>query len=117
MKRNTFKSDKINKNIRNVKIPCINCGKLLDFSIEGETVVDGVGIIAVNIPGVVCHDCINAVLSLVADPPGLICIKSLNPVIAQEFLYNFEFRLPLSEAVRFFGSLFPENQFIMPGND
>lgn len=106
------KADKINKNIRNIEIPCIECGKTLNFSVADETVVDGEGIIAANIPAVVCQDCINAVLRLVADPPGLICIKSLNPVIAQEFLSTFEFLLPLSEAVNFFSSLFPKSELI-----
>jgi hypothetical protein len=117
MERNTLKSDKIDKNMSDVKIPCVECGKMLKFRIENETVVEGEGIFAMNFPGAVCHDCIESLLGKVADPPGLVCIKSLNPVISQEFLSNFEFILPLPDAVKFFGSLFPENQFIVPGND
>jgi hypothetical protein len=118
MKRNTLKSDKIDKNMRDVKIPCVECGKKLKFCIKGETVIEGgEGFIATNFPGAVCHDCIESLLGKVADPPGLVCIKSLNPVIAQECLSNFEFILPLPDAVNFFGLLFPENQFIMPEND
>jgi hypothetical protein len=114
MKKNELKSDRLDKN---VEVPCVECGRMLKFIIKDETVVDGVGIIAINIPGAVCQECINAVLDMVADPPGLVCIKSLTPVIAQEFLSNFKFILPLSEVVKFFGSLFPENQFIMHWND
>ena len=112
MKRNRIKFNKKDKNYRNVKIPCIKCGDMLKFLIDDGTVVEGEGIIAVNYPGAVCHDCINALLDMVADPPGLICIKNLNTVIAQEFLSNFEFMSPQHEAVKFFVSLFPESELI-----
>jgi hypothetical protein len=50
------------------------------------------------------------------DLPGLICLKELNSILAQEFINNFKFMLPLPDAVRFFALLFPETQFIVPGN-
>jgi hypothetical protein len=52
--------------------------------------------------------CIDSVLDKVADPPGLVCIKNLNPIMAKELLLNFKFQLPSSQAVKFFASLFPE---------
>jgi hypothetical protein len=117
MRKKRLKSNKKDKTNRDVKIPCVGgCGNLLKFHIENEIVIEGEGVIAMNFPGAVCHDCIESLLSKVADPPGLVCIKSLSPVIAQEFLTNFEFILPLPDAVKFFGSLFPENRFIVPGN-
>jgi hypothetical protein len=51
-----LKDDKINKNIRNVKIPCVECGCMLNFRVEDEIVVGGEGRIACNIPGAVCPD-------------------------------------------------------------
>ena len=104
-----LKDDKIAKIVRNVKIPCVECGDLLKFSIKKEIVVEGDGVIAVNFPGAICHDCIDSVLEKVADPPGLVCIKNLNPIMAKELLLNFKFLLPTSEAVTFFVSLFPES--------
>jgi hypothetical protein len=112
MKRNTSKSDKIGKNIRNVKIPCIECGDLLKFRIENDIIVDGDGVIAANIPGAVCPDCIDSVLDNVADPPGLCCIKNLSPILAREIILDFTFMLPPSQAVKFFASLFPENDLV-----
>jgi hypothetical protein len=88
-------------------VPCVGgCGNLLKFHIENEIVVEGEGVIAVNFPGAVCQDCINTVLGKEADPPGLICVKRLSPILAREFLLDFDFLLPLSEAVKFFASLF-----------
>ena len=112
MNSKKVKSGKMNKNIRVVKIPCIDCGKLLNFCIEDETVVEGDGVIVANYPGAVCQDCIDSVLDKVADPPGLICLKDLNPTLAQEIILNFEFILPSSEVVVFFVSLFPENDLV-----
>ena len=112
MNGNTLKSDKIGKNIRNVKIPCIECGDLLKFRIENDVVVEGDGVVACNIPGAVCQDCIDSVLDKVADPPGLICLIDLNPTLAQEIIQNFRFILPSSEVVRFFVTLFPENELV-----
>jgi hypothetical protein len=116
MRKNRLKSDKIDKINRDVEVPCVECGKKLKFHIGNENVIAGEGVIAVNFPAAVCPDCIDAVLSRVADPPGLICLKELNSILTQGFINNFKFVLQLSEAVKFFSSLFPENQFIMPGN-
>ena len=110
MNSKKVKSGKIDKNVRNVKIPCIDCGKLLNFSIENEIVVEGDGVIAVNFPGAVCRDCIDSVLDKVADPPGLVCIKNLSPILAKELMLNFKFLLSPSQAVKFFVSLFPESR-------
>jgi hypothetical protein len=103
-----LKDDKINKIVRNVKIPCVECGCMLKFLIEDEIVVEGEGRIVCNIPGAVCLDCIDSVLDKVADPPGLVCIKELSPILARELILNFTFLLPSSQAVKFFVSLFPE---------
>jgi hypothetical protein len=112
MKRNTLKSDKIDKTIRDVKIQCGECGKKLKFRINGETIVEGEGVIAMNFPAAVCNDCINTALDKVAEPSGLICIKNLNPILAREFLLDFKFLLPYSEAVKFFASIFPDSEMI-----
>ncbi|MHB8118782.1 MAG: hypothetical protein ACYDHX_08655 [Methanothrix sp.] len=108
MKSQLSKSDKRNKSIRNVKVPCLECGRILKFRIENEIIVAGDGVIAFNFPGAICHDCIDSVLDKVADPSGLVCIKNLSPIMAKELLLSFTFLLPLSEAVKFFVSLFPE---------
>jgi hypothetical protein len=99
----------VNKNTRNVKIPCGECGKMLKFSIRNDVVVEGDGVIAVNFPGAACRDCIDSVLNQVSDPPGLICIKELSPILAREILMSFTFLRPKSEAVKFFVLLFPES--------
>jgi hypothetical protein len=104
-----LKNDKIDKIARNVKIPCVECGKMLKFHIENDVVIEGEGRIVCNIPGAVCSDCIELVLDKVEDPPGLVCIKNLNPIMAEEFLLNFKFLLPSFQAADFFISLFPEN--------
>jgi hypothetical protein len=81
----------------------------LKFSIKNEIVVEGEGRIVCNIPGAVCPDCIDSVFEKVADPPGLVCIKELSPILARELILNFTFLLSTSQAVKFFVSLFPES--------
>jgi|WetSurMetagenome_2_1015567.scaffolds.fasta_scaffold01451_21 hypothetical protein len=112
MKRNRLKSNKKDKTVRDVEITCVECGKSLKFRTKNEIVIGGEGVIAMNFPCVICHDCINTVLDRVSDPSGLICINNLNPLIAREFLLDFKFLLPYSEAVNFFASLFPESELI-----
>lgn len=112
MKRNTFKSDERDKTIRNVKVHCLECGDLLKFRIENDVVVEGDGVVACNIPGALCQDCIDSVLDKVQDPPGLICLRDLNPTLAQEIILNFEFLLPPSEVAKFFVTLFPGNGLV-----
>jgi len=116
MKSKKVKSGKINKNIRNVEISCIDCGTLLSVRLENEIVVDGDGVIAANFPGAVCDDCIDSVLDRVFDPPGLVCIDRLNPIIAKELLLSFTFLLPLADATKFFSTLFPEIAFTRSQN-
>ena len=98
-----------NKKIRNAKVPCLECKRILKFGIRNDTVLEGDGVIAVNLPAAICPDCIESLLDRVADPPGLVCIKELSPILAREILQSFTFLLPRSEAVEFFASLFPES--------
>jgi hypothetical protein len=112
MKRQKVKSNKTNKNVRNVKIHCIDCGRILKFIIENGVIVESDGVIACNIPGAICHDCIESVLEKVADPPGLICIKNLDPILAREIIMNFNFLLPPSNAIDLFRSMFPDNDLV-----
>ena len=97
-----------NNNERIVHIPCIQCKRILRFRIRDSIVVEVEGRIACNIPGAVCPDCIESLLDRVADPPGLICIERLSPVLAQGLLESFEFLLPKAEALKFLKKLFPE---------
>jgi hypothetical protein len=83
---------------------------MLKFRIENNVVAKCDGVIAVSFPGAVCRDCIDSVLSQVSDPPGLICIKELSPILARELLRSFTFLRPKSEAVKFFALLFPESE-------
>lgn len=101
-------TSKINKNTRNLKIPCIECGCLLEFHIENDIVVSGDGGIACNFPGAICQDCIESVLDKVSDPPGLVCINELSPMLARELLLTFTFLLPQPQAIEFFALLFPD---------
>ena len=89
-------------------MPCIECGRMLKFRIENEVVVEGEGKIAINVPGAVCEDCVDLLLSRVADPPGLIIFDGLSAIVAREILHSFTFLLPRSEAAKFFASFFPE---------
>ena len=91
-----------------VLLSCIECSRSLRFRIENDVVVEGEGKIAINVPGAVCEDCVDLLLSRVADPPGLVCINRLSPILAREILRSFTFLLPRSEALEFFAVLFPE---------
>jgi glycerol-3-phosphate dehydrogenase len=98
-------------NSRRVTIPCIECSRKLRFRTEAGVVVEGDGIIACNIPAVVCPECVESVMSRVADPPGLICVDGLSVEMAVEMLQSFAFVLPTSEATAFFEELFPKVRF------
>jgi hypothetical protein len=112
MKSNGLKSGKIDTNTQNVKILCIECGRTLEFRVENETIVGGDGIIAINLPSAVCHECLNTVLDKLADPPGLVCTRNLNPILAGEIIGSFDFLLSPSQAVDFFLFVFPENDLV-----
>jgi hypothetical protein len=99
----------VNKKIRNVEISCLECKRMLKFSIRNNIIVEGDGVIAVNLPGALHRDCIDSALNLVSDPPGLVCFEGLSPILAREILQSFTFLRPRSEAVEFFASLFPES--------
>jgi hypothetical protein len=101
-------TNRINNNSRIVTLPCIECGRLLRFRIVNEVVVESEGRIVANVPCAVCPDCAEPLLDKVADPPGLICIDRLSPVLAREILQSFAFLLSRSEAFGFFAVLFPE---------
>jgi hypothetical protein len=105
MKKNKLRSDGIGKI---VEVSCVECGGILKFCIKNEVVVEGDGVIAINFPGAVCQECIESVLERVNDPPALVCIKNLSPILARELLLSFAFLLPSSEAVKFFSTLFQE---------
>jgi hypothetical protein len=96
-------------NVRIVKIPCIECGRVLKIRIENDIVVAGENRISINLPGVICPNCVDSVLEKVADPPGLICVRELSAVMAREIVRDFTFLLPISYSVEFFASLFPES--------
>jgi hypothetical protein len=107
MKKKRINFNRIDKNARNVMMPCIECRKMAKFHVENEIVKEGEGIIAVNIPCAVCQDCVHSVLDRVADPPGLVCIKNLSPVLVEEIIESLDFLLPRESAVEFFRSIFP----------
>ena len=85
-----------------VLLSCVECGRSLRFRIENEVVVEGEGRIAINVPCGVCLDCVDLLLSRVADPPGLIIFDGLSAIVARETLKSFSFLRPKSEASRFF---------------
>lgn len=95
-------------NIRIVNMPCIECRRMLKFRIRDDVVVEGEGRIACNVPGAVCPDCMESLLDRVADPPGLLCVEGLSPVMVHELQRRPKFLLPRQEAVEFFKRLFPE---------
>ena len=97
-----------NNDDRSVSIPCIECGRMLKFRIKNGIIVEGEGQIACNVPCAVCEDCVDLLLSRVADPPGLIIFDGLSTIVAREILQSITFLLPRSEAVEFFEMLFPE---------
>lgn len=98
---------KYNINVRIAQVPCVECGCPLEFRIENDVVIEGEGVIAVNIPGAICPDCIGSVLNKIPDPPGLICFRELSSTLAKELLKDFDFVLPDSEARKFYDTLFP----------
>jgi len=91
-----------------VLLSCVECNRMLRFRIENGIIVEGEGRIAINVPCVVCEDCLESLLNRVADPPGLVCINRLSPILVREILKSLTFLLPKSEAFSFFASLFPE---------
>ena len=91
-----------------VLLSCVECGRMLRFRIENDVVVEGEGRIAINVPCAVCEDCVDLLLSRVADPPGLIIFDGLSAIVGREILQSIAFLLPRSEAVKFFEVLFPE---------
>ena len=95
-----------------VWLRCVECGRMLRFRIENDVVVVGEGKIACNVPCAVCEDCVDLLLSRVADPPGLIIFDGLSAIVAREILKSFAFLLPRSEAVEFYISLFPEIELV-----
>lgn len=98
----------INNNNRSVSIPCIECNRILRFRIDNDIIVEGEGKIAINVPCVVCEDCVKLLLDRIADPPGLVCFEGLSPILAREILKSLAFLRPRSEAAKFFASLFSE---------
>jgi hypothetical protein len=101
-------TNRINNNSRIVTLPCIECGRLLRFRIVNEVVVESEGRIVANLPAAVCPDCIEGLLSLVPDPPGLLFFHELSLILAQELLRSFKFLQPKSKAMELFEQLFPE---------
>lgn len=94
-------------NNRSVSIRCVECGRALRFCIANDVVVYGEGRIAINVPAAVCDNCVDRLLERVADPPGLVIFDGLSLIVAQELLESFLLLLSKSEAMKFFGLLFP----------
>ena len=95
-------------NNRSVALPCVQCGKSLRFCVANDLVIEGEGIIACSVPCAVCPECLDRLLERVQDPPGLVIFDGLSAIVARELLESFPFLLKKSEAVAFFGLLFPE---------
>ena len=95
-------------NNRCVPLPCVQCGKTLRFCVANDFVIQGEGRIACSVPCAVCPECLDRLLERVQDPPGLVIFDGLSAIVARELLESFPPLLPKSEAVAFFGLLFPE---------
>jgi len=95
-------------NNRSVPLPCVQCGKALRFCVANDLVIEGEGRIAINIPCVVCPECVNRLRERVGDPPGLVIFEGLSAIVARELLESFPLLLPKSDAVKFLATLFPE---------
>lgn len=93
---------------RSVPLPCVQCGKALRFCVANDIVIQGEGRIAISVPCAVCPECVESLLQRVQDPPGLVIFEGLSAIVARELLESFPFLLNKSEAVAFFGLLFPE---------
>jgi len=65
----------------------------------------------------VCPECLDRLLERVGDPPGLVIFDGLSAIVAQELLESFPLLLKKSEAVAFFGLLFPELRTIDQKNN
>lgn len=95
-------------NNRSVALPCVQCGKALRFCVANDVIIEGEGRIAINLPAALCEGCLDRLLERVGDPPGLVIFEGLSAIVARELLESFPFLLNKSEAVAFFGLLFPE---------
>lgn len=95
-------------NNRCIPLPCVQCGKSLRFCVANDVIIEGEGRIAINLPAAVCEGCLDRLLERVGDPPGLVIFEGLSAIVAQDLLESFPLMLKKSEAVAFFGLLFPE---------
>ena len=86
-----------------IKIGCVRCNSLVEVNTKRD-VIDGT--VYINIPGVVCPDCIDDILDEIPDPPGLVGFKQLSLKVACEMVANNTFINDIIKSVKFFCSLF-----------
>ena len=87
-------------------VHCFKCGKHLQ-TFQGDSGLRASGQIVLNLPALVCPDCVDDVLNDVPDPPGLICVPELSESIALSTLSDMNFAQSIGESADFFVGLFP----------
>ena len=86
---------------------CCRCTQELELhkTPDGFVATDD-NVVSINLPGLVCGDCIFEILKEVPDPPGIIAVKVLTEDNAVTALQNMKFlRLP-EDAALFFSRIF-----------
>ncbi|MCX8013983.1 MAG: tetratricopeptide repeat protein [Rectinema sp.] len=90
-------------------IRCPACNTVLDkrMSAEGHCIDCR---LVMNIPALVCEGpCVDELLDMVPDPPGLVSVNLITPELAVSTLLEMSFLHDIKTAARFFVQLFPSN--------
>ena len=88
---------------------CFQCGQMINLS-GGDDEIKTEGIIALNIPGIICGEyCVDELLDLFPDPPGLISVVKLSSAMAASAMTEMQFATGSEAAADFFLQLFPTN--------
>lgn len=93
--------------MRSVSIRCINCKSPVKVTRRKAAAVSG-GTFLLNVPGIACGgECLDDLLFVVPDPPGLVCLLELTVEVVENAMYEIEFLAGSEAAGAFFMKLFP----------
>jgi len=82
---------------------CVQCAEEIVLGQQEEKIL---GQICINLPGVLCPNCVDNLLDEVPDPPGLIMQRDIDLGGAVSVLSELAFIRPLDKSVLFFCELF-----------
>jgi tetratricopeptide (TPR) repeat protein len=104
--RNLLKREVIDTKTK--KIACIGCDRKLEIlSIDDKIIPLDSSRLSINMPGIICPDCVDEILTGLPDPPGLICVKELSEEMTKNLLVQGGFILDFNIAVHSLIDFFP----------